>query len=321
MARSPRDRTRTQATPEGGHRRRLGRLALLLVGLEIALRIPPLPAWWEAGIWSGNIWSDRVWAWLISRGHPDTDARGYRHLDWSPPGTRPRVVVMGDSRVYGHYVDATEAFPHVMTLEAKRYDGGWEAVNLGLPGASVVEALDFIADDALGLEPVAAILCYDVNSSLYGVMSREDAGGRDDWPVQLLRSSAILRWTELGLRAALVERHPVMPVQSYEDQMVALMEKLEAGGVEHQVVLVGWTQLRDYPTLFTGKRYAEFRQASRDAAWRAGAGVIEMERVFATWDPDEVFIGHERMHLSPAAHRALAEAALRALGDPPAVEP
>ena len=79
MARSPRDRTRSQATPEGGRRRRLGRLALLLVGLEVALHIPPLPAWWEAGIWSGNIWSDRVWVWLISRGNPGTDARPCLH--------------------------------------------------------------------------------------------------------------------------------------------------------------------------------------------------------------------------------------------------
>lgn len=290
----------------------LGRLALLLLGLELALWIPQVPPWWEAGIWSGNLLSDRL---LVKVNHWTTgefNSQGYRDREWTTPGRLPRLVALGDSRVFGHYVAPVEAFPQVIG----RWNQ-WDVANLGLPGASVVEAHDFILEDALALQPQAAIVCYDINSSLYGVMSREDAGSRHDWGVQLARSSALVRWVELGLRAALVERHPVMSVADYRASLADLLDQLKAGGARQRVVLVGWTELENYPTLFTRDRYERFRQASRDAAADSGAPVVEMEAVFRGVDPDHVFIGHERMHLTPWANERLAGALSRALGPPP----
>ena len=298
--------------PRPGWRTWLGRGLLLWLGLEIALRIPLLPPWWEAGIWSGNILSDRAWVQISSLTSHEHNAQGYRDREWVTPAPRPRLVAMGDSRVFGHYVEQVEAFPAVLHRTS-----GWDVANLGLPGASVVESFDFILDDALALRPQAALVCYDINSSLYGVMSRESAGGRDDWGVQLARSSALVRWVELGLRAALVDRHPVMTVDHYQALLEQLLGRLRDGGAERRIVLVGWTELENYPTLFTRDRYERFRQASRAAAAADGAQVVEMESVFRGVDTQYVFVGHERMHLSPWANARLAEAIQRALGPPP----
>lgn len=307
--------SRRRARTRPGWQTWLGRGLLLWLGLEVGLRIPMLPPWWEAGIWSGNILSDRLSVklkTLTSPGGGVHNPQGYRDRAWTTPAARPRLVAMGDSRVFGHYVQPHEAFPQVLHRSS-----GWDVANLGLPGASVVEALDFILDDALALRPQAALVCYDINSSLYGVMSREAAGGRDDWGVQLARSSALVRWLELGLRAALVARHPVMPVDRYQLLLERLLERLEQGGAERRIVVVGWTELENYPTLFTRDRYERFRQASRDAAAADGATVVEMEAVFAGVDTDSVFLGEERMHLSPWANGRMAEAIQRALGPPP----
>ena len=99
-----------------------------------------------------------------------------------------------------------------------------------------------------------------------------------------------------------------------------MMDTLGAAGAA-EGGLGGVDRARDYPTLFTGERYVKFRAASRAAARRAGAVVVEMEDVFESWDSDAVFVGHERMHLSPAVHRTMAHATIRALGPPPAVAP
>ena len=53
---------------------------------------------------------------------------------------------------------------------------GWEVLNMGMPGASIYEADDFILSDALDYGPEVAILCYDINSSLYSIMTRDQGG-------------------------------------------------------------------------------------------------------------------------------------------------
>lgn len=289
----------------------LGRIGLVLVGLELSLRFVPLPSWWEAGVWRGNILSDRAWVQVLRIVQGRFNRKGYRDTD-REAGPGPMLVAMGDSRVYGHYVDPSQAFPQVMDATTE-----WEVANLGRPGASVVEANDFIVDDALELEPDAAVLLYDVNSSLIGLMSREEGGSRGDWGLQFARSSALLRWLELGLRAALVERHPVMSVERYEALLVRLLERLEAGGVTRRVVLVGWTELDTYPGLYTKERYERFRVASRAAAEQAGAHTVEMEALFSEVPQDKAFVGPERMHLTPWGHEQLARALDGALGPPP----
>lgn len=288
-----------------------GRIGLFLVSLELCLRFVPLPSWWEAGVWRGNILTDRAWVQVMRLLRGPYNHKGYRDHP-REAGPEPMLVAMGDSRVYGHYVSPAQAFPQVMDATTD-----WEVANLGMPGASVVEANDFIVEDALELEPEAAVLLYDVNSSLIGLMSREEGGARGDWGLQLARSSALLRWLELGLRAAFVERHPVMSVERYEELLVQLLDRLAEGGVTRRVVLVGWTELDNYPGLYTQDRYEQFRAASRDAAHRAGARTVEMEALFSRVPHEKAFVGHERMHLTPWGHEELARALARALGPPP----
>lgn len=288
-----------------------GRAALLILSLELSLRFVPLPNWWEAGVWRGNILADRAWVQVLRVWRGTYNRKGYRDAERTA-GPEPLLVALGDSRVYGHYVQPAQAFPQVLGATT-----AWEVANLGLPGASVVEAHDFIVDDALALRPSAAVLMYDVNSSLYGLMSREAGGRRDAWGLQLARSSALLRWVELGLRAAMVERHPVMPVERYEDLLVSLLDRLEQGGVSRRIVLVGWTELEDYPGLYTQERYERFRAASRAAARRAGVETLEMEDLFGGVPQEQAFVGRERMHLTPWGHTLLAEALAERIGSPP----
>ena len=281
----------------------VGRLLLFAIPLELLLPLVPIPPAFEAGVWHGNSYRDRYW----TETKVDHNALGYRDVDWEQSSLKPRIAFLGDSRFYGQYVDSNQTFSAIVQRKSS-----WETLNFGLPGASVYEANDFILRDALEYGPQKVVLCYDVNSSLFSIMSRAQGGSRYDVWRNLLRSSLIFRWLELGYYAVFQDVKPVMSLETYEETLETMILRLQRSGVD-VVLVIGWTELQDFPQLYTQERYDLFRQKGRDVAKKHKLPVIEIEEILQGQDLDTIFVGMEKMHFSKTGHRFFAEHLMTAL--------
>jgi lysophospholipase L1-like esterase len=288
-----------------------GAAALAFLLLEVGLRLVPLPGWWEAGIFDANILSQRLAHRVEMALEHGWNSEGYRDRPWTGADPRPRLALLGDSRIFGQYVPPPQNFGAVIDATS-----GWATMNFGIPGATTTEALDFIVADAARHRPAAALVCFDINASLLSFFPKGASGSRDDLALQAARSSAVYRWLELTFYAATRPRGPVMSVQTYKDELAEVLRRLARAGASRQIVLVGWTPLQDFEGLYTAARYDRFRQASRDVAAASGARVLELQEVVAGRTTAEAFVGAETIHLSVAGHRLLADAVLRTLGAP-----
>ena len=277
----------------------LARITLSICIMEFLLSFVPIPARFEAGVWHGNSYRDqlslksKMWYQGIQERYP---LRGYRYEESIHNRLNPKIAVLGDSRFYGQYVEAHETFS---AFVAKKTD--WDVLNLGLPGASMYEANDFILDDAIDYGPQLVILCYDINSSLMSVMTREQGGSRFDVLRNVLRSSMIFRWAELFWYAVSQGSIPVMSVEMYKKELKKGISKLERAGID-VVVVIGWGMLKDYPNLYTQDRYNEFREASRAVAKEKRIELVEVEELMKDQDMSVMFVGEERIHFSKEGH-------------------
>lgn len=281
----------------------VGRFFLVVVPLEIILHFVRVPPSLEAGIWHGNTYSDRliieVNSWM---GKSFYNKDGYRDREWRRDAQQPRIAVLGDSRFYGQYVDREETFSARITEK-----GNMEALNFGLPGASIYEAQDFILDDALAFRPQAAVLCYDINSSLFSYMTRAESGSRHDIFINLFRSSALFRWLELGFIFLRSEQKPVMSLKSYDEMLSNAIDKMRDQGVKTIIFFIGWTPMKDFPGLYTKERYDLFRQATRTIAKREKIPIIEMEAMLKGKSKEDYLIGMEQIHFSPLGHELMSQ--------------
>lgn len=275
------------------------RVSLFICMMEFLLSFVPIPATFEAGVWHGNSYRDqlslksKMWYQGIKERYP---LRGYRYERSIQNSLRPTIVVLGDSRFYGQYVETNETFSAFVSAHTD-----WDVLNLGLPGASIYEANDFILDDAVDYGPQFAILCYDINSSLMSVMTRAQGGSRFDIARNVLRSSMIFRWTELSWYALSQGSLPVMSVEIYKEEIKKGITKLEHAGID-VVVVIGWGMLKDYPGLYTKERYNEFRDASRIVAQELGVEIVEVEEVMKNQETSVMFVGEEQIHFSKKGH-------------------
>lgn len=277
----------------------VARVALFLCTMEFLLSFVSIPAKFEAGVWHGNSYRDqlglmsKMWYQGIQERYP---LRGYRYEQSIQNSLNPKIVVLGDSRFYGQYVENSDTFSAFVSKETD-----WDVLNLGLPGASIHEANDFILDDAIDYGPQIAILCYDINSSLMSVMTRQQGGSRSDVTRNLLRSSMIFRWAELSWYAVSQGSLPVMSVDVYKEELKRGITTLTYAGID-VVVVIGWGMLKDYPDLYTQDRYNEFREASRVVAKEMGAEIVEVEELMKYQDMSVMFVGEERIHFSTKGH-------------------
>ena len=88
-------------------------------------------------------------------------------------------------------------------------------MNFGLAGASIYEAFDFVIDDAIEYQPDVIFMCYDINSSLYSVMTREQGGSRHNVTQNILRSSLVYTWLERFWYVSFQDVQPIMSIDDY----------------------------------------------------------------------------------------------------------
>ena len=143
-------------------------------------------------------------------------------------------------------------------------------------------------------------------------MSRAQGGSRSDIWRNVLRSSLIFRWLELGYYAVFQDIQPVMSLETYEELLEKMILRLQRSGVD-VVLVIGWTELQDFPQLYTQERYDLFRQRGRDVAKKHKLLVIEIEDILHGQEMDKIFVGMEKMHFSKKGHQFFAEYLITAL--------
>jgi lysophospholipase L1-like esterase len=89
-----------------------------------------------------------------------TNSVGLRNTDELNPDERVfRILAIGDSFTYGFYVHNEEAYPYRLeeVLE-QTLEGRFQVLNGGIPGYTVADALSYLRDKGLALEPDLVIL-------------------------------------------------------------------------------------------------------------------------------------------------------------------
>ena len=221
--------------------------------------------------------------------------------------------MIGDSRMFGLNLGLPDTIPAQVATAAP----GWETLNLGIVGATPVESLDFVVEDALKLGATAAVICVDINPSLQGLASRRNFSRHDDHLRNGLRSAATFRWAELSLWALWRggDRIRVQPIAEYLEDLGQTLRQLQAGGATRQVVLVGWTPMPDFEGLYAQETYNEYREASRQAAKAHGAQIVEAKEAISDMEPAQAF-DEPGLYYTPAATQRIGAAIASALGEP-----
>jgi hypothetical protein len=290
--------------PKSFHQKRfmtwIGRILLVFIPLEILLSFLSIPPRYEAGVWYGNSYRERIalQTWPLSE---DFNSLGYRDVEWGKAKTLKRVAVLGDSRFYGKYVSREHTFSRYITKNSS-----WESLNFGLTGASIYEATDFILDDAIQYQPDVVILCYDINSSLFSVMTREQGGSHHDVTQNLLRSSLIYTWLERFWYATSQEIQPIMTINEYDAMLTEVLQRCKQNNI-HVILVIGWAFLEDFPELYTQERYKTFQEASKNIGLQNKVRVIDMNEVLQSKNLNQLLIGMEQMHLSEYGHRYMGQ--------------
>ncbi len=247
--------------------------------------------------------------------------------------TRPRMLVVGDSSVYGFGVADTEHFPAVLEQGAPA-----DFINAAVPGYSSLQALNLLQLRGLSLAPdvlLVGTLWSDNNfdsfhdeallaawSGWASSQERSPLGTARGW----LQNSLLFRWLDWHLRVApqgerakktgwIVgdedarigsRRVPIARYAAALDRMAALMQG-------RALFLI----LPNREDLAPPRPHAwnPYRETMRRVAARWGAPVIDGPAAFIASgrSPDALFL--DAMHPTRAGHRLLAAAAASALHD------
>lgn len=279
---------------------------LFFLILEFGLSFVPIPDWWEAGVLHDYLYKNRIQNWYNHATVGEYNSKGYRDSEWGLGGKK--VALLGDSRTFGLHVDVRQTYARLIESQSR-----WESMNLGVPGATTFEALDSMLPDLLPYEPEAAVVCLDINSSLYSYIGRDHRSRKGNVLRHFVRSFSSWRVGEGFWHALFSKRKPVLPLDEYKEQLALLFQTLSKNNVKKNILLVGWTPLKNFPELYTRERYDAYREASRVIARKLGIPVVEYTQELRGMANDEAYIGEHQIHLSPQGHQKIASALIRKL--------
>jgi len=91
-----------------------------------------------------------------------------RELGPKPPGAY-RILVLGDSFVFGQGVDAESTFPHLLESELtlRVPEVAWQVINAGVPGYGTDQQVAFLEELGWSLEPDLVIVALFAGNDVY----------------------------------------------------------------------------------------------------------------------------------------------------------
>lgn len=329
----------------GGVRRLLGAAAIsaaVLGGAELAARAVPVPdtaaptSVQDGGgqiMLRGSPWL----LWELSPGRHEelgvtvtVNADGFRGPERGPK-TRPRLLALGDSSIYGFGVEDDEVFTAVLER-----DLGVDAVNGGVPGYSSYQSLNLLNMRGMALEPdvlVVGNLWSDNNFDTFvdDELVASYAGWEGSWTRDVrvaAERSALFRVLDWGLRVAPAserarkvswelggktgrsgERRVDIAAYARNLDTYARLMAARGGGV----VFVMLANREDLEAPPGQPAWGPYRDVMRDAAERWDAPLVVLPDVFRAsgLSPDALLV--DRMHPSARGHALLAGAVAAAL--------
>lgn len=106
----------------------------------------------------------------FSKGAVQINGHGFRDREYEveKPEDTTRIVVLGDSVIWGHGIVLADTFAKQLeTMLNKRLAGKYEVLNFGVSGYSLQQEVEQYIDRARRFEPDIAILGLCINDSLY----------------------------------------------------------------------------------------------------------------------------------------------------------
>jgi lysophospholipase L1-like esterase len=258
--------------------------------------------------------------------------RGPEVVREKPPGVR-RVLIVGDSTVYGHGVADGQVFSQLLDVA---YRPSVQVLNGGVPGYSTLQTLNLLQMRLMDTEPdvlVIASLWSDNNfdSFVDGELITRHGAYLRGWQATALRGlerSAVYRFLDWKLRlegreAAVREvgwmlgRAPQgnrrrVPVNDYAANLQTLCDLMDARG--GAVVFLSLANGVDLGAETTGAHaWTLYRTVMTDTAARNGAPLIDVVAAFrdSELSRDDLFL--DEMHPTALGHQIISEALDRTL--------
>lgn len=250
------------------------------------------------------------------------------------PGTY-RILCLGDSYVFGDYVENGETFPAALeaALQGRVRGRDVEVINGGVNGYTITDEADLAREKGFGLEPDLIILGFvlnDLADLTRKVSSREnqriEARRMSESPLtpvkKILRQTALYNWLfKLKARAmarsgkdptvpAVPQRHLLEPpygpeaeelFQRYREELESLAEEARERGIRLLLVLFPF-----YEQAVHGAR-ADAQERMSLIAHRTGVPVVDLLPSFLELGGEA-----EALYLMPRNHHPSAEGYLRA---------
>jgi acyl-CoA thioesterase I len=217
-----------------------------------------------------------------------------------PEGRPPLYVAIGASETYGVGAEdpLRDSWPHVFFKTALPPSTSF--VNLGIPGATVEDALDRELPYAVKLDPEIVTVWLNVNDMIAGFTPQ-------DYERNLSR--LLKELSDKGVEQILVANTPPL------DHLPAYRNCRRPAAAES--VECSFALRRRLPTREAlNDMVADYNRAVARAATRTGAVVVDLHRralELREAGREEELISDDGFHPSSAGHKAVAEAFARAL--------
>ncbi len=235
--------------------------------------------------------------------------RGARELD--EPDARPRIVVLGDSMVFGDGVEEQERFTD--QLEARR--PGWRVDNLGMTGFGPDLMLRALEDVELPLRPAVVVLVMYTDD--FRRVRPDYAGLGFEIPRFVVRSGHLVSidyprhaaWTRWSTVTAIREVHWRLSDSEWGlNEAILDRFREHAAAAPFQLVLVFLPGKSDTPNDVARRTWL------RTYAERTGTVFLDLTDAILDENPESPFI-HNDWHLNPRGHFIVANQLERLLSE------
>ena len=293
-----------------------------LAGLEIALRVSgrfPLPPdrlqterpelYQEYKPHGYRLWPSRTWIDLYPRQHPRRviirsnrfGFRGARELD--ARDGRVRVVVLGDSMVFGLGVEE----PERMTEQLESLHPAWRVDNLGMPGYGA--DLMVLALETVGVPLRPDVVVLSLYTDDFRRVRPEYAGAGFALPRFELRAGQLVSipyppqtlWSRSSTVAALRDVQWRFSRAQW-DLNGAILDRFRADAARFEFTPVTMFVPGTWDTPIDQERRTWLRQHSE----RAGVAFLDLTEAILKRSADPMFIA-DNPHFSPAGHAVVAQ--------------
>lgn len=244
----------------------------------------------------------------FSRGAVRINSQGFRDREFpvvAEPGA-VRIVVLGDSIVWGHRLRLDETFPKQLErLLVQRNGARHQVMNFGVSGYSLQQQVEFYRLRAAQFDPAVVIIGSCVNDFQYSSVEGDFFGATESG---LLGRSYLLRFLRLAVSTALYRHWNVSPANltgivdvSHE------LQRLQASAPRARLMMVMFPHLGDLQNY----RFQWHHDVLTKPARSQGLVVEDLLDEFRQHQGEDLGVDH--IHPNAAGNAIAAEAAYQAL--------